>query len=97
MLTIHAGEVGRHPATMQDVLKSAADQDSMIVRVTSENLLFLEDSSPASRVRAFEWLSTRGLAPAGYDPLGPARQRRAALERALAPATQPVAREAGHE
>jgi hypothetical protein len=46
----------------------------------------LEDSSPASRVRAFDWLTARGRAPAGYDPLGTPRQRRAALEHGLSTA-----------
>jgi len=35
----------------------------------------------ASRVRALDWLAARGLAPAGYDPLGDPAQRRAALEK----------------
>jgi hypothetical protein len=42
-------------------------------------------------VRAFDWLRARDKAPADYDPLSPLKQRRAALEKALAaPATQPA-------
>ena len=45
--------------------------------------MYLEDSSPSARVRAYDWLAARGRAPQGYEPLGPARERRRALDAAL--------------
>jgi hypothetical protein len=56
-------------------------------RIMAENIIFLEDNSPASRVRAYDWLKARGKAPAGFDPLGPARERRIALDKAANPPT----------
>jgi hypothetical protein len=85
-LAAHAGEAGRHPSSMQQVLRQASSRADVDNRLLAENLIFLEDSSPASRVRAYDWLTARGHAPAGYDPLGPPRQRRQALEAGLAAA-----------
>ena len=92
VLVSFAGEAGRNAASVEEVGKSLASRAEFETRLVSENMIFLEDSSPASRVRAFDWLASRGRAPAGYDPLGPARQRRDALERTLhaAPATVPA-------
>ena len=44
-----------------------------------ENRIYLEDNSPASRVRAYDWLKARGAAPKGFDPLANPRDRREAL------------------
>ena len=52
------------------------------LRLVEENFIYLEDISPASRSRAFDWLAARDLAPSGYDPLAPIETRREALERA---------------
>jgi len=82
VLTIHAGEAGRSPGSMSDVMKGVRSKDDLHARLQAENLLFLEDSQPASRVRAFDWLASRGLAPANFDPLGRPRARRLALEAA---------------
>jgi len=57
-------------------------------RVIAENLIYLEDASPASRVRAYDWLQSRGRAPAGFDPLGTPRERRDALEKARSAAAE---------
>jgi hypothetical protein len=46
--------------------------------------VYLEDASPAARVRAYDWLNGKNLAPAGYDPLGSNKDRRAALDKATA-------------
>jgi hypothetical protein len=43
----------------------------------------LADMSPSARVRAYEWLVAQGQAPAGYDPLAPAQERRRVLNRNL--------------
>jgi hypothetical protein len=48
-------------------------------KLTAENRILLEDASPASRLRAYDWLAVRGLAPAGFDPFGSLAERRAAL------------------
>jgi hypothetical protein len=91
VLARHCGEAGRHPASLQEILKNASSPKDLQMRLIAENLIYLEDSSPASRVRAFDWLSAMHQAPQGFDPLAPVNQRREALERALtaaAPTTQ---------
>jgi hypothetical protein len=90
VLTEHLGEPGRHAASLDDVMHGAASRQDLDQRLVAENFIYLEDSSPASRVRAFNWLQARHIAPAGFDPLAPAKQRRKALDQALSapPATQ---------
>jgi hypothetical protein len=87
VLTLYAGEAGRHDASMEEVLRGLTSRADLEARLIGENLIFLEDGSPASRVRAFDWLAARGRAPAGYDPLGSPRQRRAAMDKAIASGT----------
>ena len=94
VLATHAGEAGRHQSSIEEVGKAAhihADYESLLQQ---ENMIFLEDSSPSARARAFDWLQARGKAPAGYDPLGGDKDRRTALERFVLglppPATQPA-------
>ncbi len=82
ILAIHAGEAGRSSDTLREVMAGASSEQDLQNRLATENYIFLQDSSPAARVRALDWLRTRGLAPAGFDPLGAARDRRAALEKA---------------
>jgi hypothetical protein len=82
ILTNHTGEVGRHPSSLDDVLKAVSSRQQLDNRLVAENMIFLEDSSPASRVRAYDWLSARRLAPAGYDPLASGKARRDALQKA---------------
>jgi hypothetical protein len=79
-LASHAGEAGRHPSSMQQILNHVSSRDEFNNRLLAENLIFLEDTSPASRVRAFDWLTACGQAPAGFDPLGTPKERRHALE-----------------
>jgi hypothetical protein len=86
VLARHAGEAGRHPGALDDALKTSRNGNEFDLRLIAENYIYLEDSSPASRVRAFDWLQARGHAPETYDPLAPPKQRRAALEKALTPA-----------
>jgi hypothetical protein len=83
VLSARAGEAGRHSGALDESLKIAANRQEFALRLIAENYIYLEDSSPASRVRAYDWLVARDRAPAGYDPLGSPRERRAALERAL--------------
>ena len=82
VLSTHMGEAGRHPSSFEEVGRAAAGRADFDNRLVAENLIYLEDSSPSARVRAFDWLRGRGKAPAGYDPLGEPRDRRAALDRA---------------
>jgi hypothetical protein len=103
VLSTYAGEAGRRPASLEEMLRGGiSSREALDARLISENLIYLDDSSPAARVRALQWLESRGRAPAGYDPLAPSRQRRDALERAMEetaraatrPATQPATRPA---
>jgi hypothetical protein len=90
VLTQHAGEAGRHAGSLDEVMRGTGNRQDLENKLTAENFIFLEDSSPASRVRAFDWLRARGRAPAGYEPLGNMKDRREALERSLAaPASAP--------
>lgn len=82
VLSTYAGEAGRRSASLEELVRGTNSRASLETRLITENLIFLEDSSPSSRVRALDWLAARGRAPAGYDPLGPPRNRREALERA---------------
>ena len=86
VLTQFAGEAARHSAALDEIAHGMSSQADLHNRIIAQNLVFLTDSSPAARVRAFDWLSARHLAPASYDPLGPARERRIAIDKA---ATQP--------
>jgi hypothetical protein len=82
ILAERAGQAGRNTGTLQEVLSNATSRQDMENRLAAENYIFLEDSSPAARVRAFDWLAAGHLAPPGYKPLAPAKERRAALEKA---------------
>jgi hypothetical protein len=83
VLLRHAGQAALGVGAVQELLASAKGRSDFEQRVQAENLVALEDSSPAARVRAFDWLTARGKAPADYDPLGPPNQRRAALNKAM--------------
>ncbi len=76
------GELGRSPASLIDVVLKAKSLDEFHAAIAAENRILLEDSHPATRVRAFDWLAARGLAPASYDPLASDDERDAALEAA---------------
>jgi hypothetical protein len=84
VLTQHFGEPGRHSAAVDEVMRGAASRHDLELRLGSENYIYLEDSSPAARVRAYQWLWARKLAPKNYDPLGSPKQRRQALDQAVA-------------
>lgn len=74
------GELGRSPAALAEVASRATSLAEFSASLATENRVLLEDSHPAARVRAYDWLAARGLAPKGYDPLGSVEERRAALE-----------------
>lgn len=75
------GEVGRDLPALARFAAASATRADLDRRLEAEHLICLDDSSPSARVRAFDWLAARNAAPAGYDPLGPAKQRRAAVEK----------------
>jgi hypothetical protein len=79
LLLERAGEAGRWPDLALDALDESGDAQALAARFERENLIFLEDADPAARVRAWDWLAARGLAPAGFDPLASSAERRAAL------------------
>lgn len=83
VLTRHTGEAGRHDSSLAPVVKNLQSRADLDNRLIAENLIYLEDNSPAARVRAYDFLQSKGKAPAGFDPLGSPRERRAALEKAL--------------
>ena len=91
ILALHLGQVGRQVAAIERVLKRSRDLASFARRLVEENYAFLEDNLPQARARSLEWLAARGLAPAGYDPLAPPRERRAALEKAALDSERPPA------
>jgi hypothetical protein len=83
LLVRHLGEVGRHPALMEELLLESDGVTRMAEHVVEENLILLEDSAPAARLRAFDWLTLKGRAPEGYHPLAPRKERQTALRKAL--------------
>jgi hypothetical protein len=83
------GACGRNLGTFFGLAESSGSLDELERRLRVENHDLLEDSSPAVRARAFEWLAARGLAPPGYDPLAPGDSRRAALDAEAAKGERP--------
>lgn len=82
VVSTYLGEVARRPSIMEELLESSGSRESFDTRLHVENVISLEDEMPSSRVRAFNWLNRRGLAPNGYDPLAAAHARREALSQA---------------
>jgi hypothetical protein len=81
ILTRHLGEVGRDPLAMEDLLLGGRPLAELRQEVIAMNREYLHYPAASTRVRAFDWLKVRELEPPGYDPLGPAATRRAALTR----------------
>ncbi len=79
MLLRHAGEVGRYPGLVRDLILRSTSLTAFRAKLIDENRLFLEDSNPGARVRALDWLATMDLAPAEFDPLAGTTERRKAL------------------
>lgn len=70
-------------AELRRMLQQCADCDAFARALRDENLAALDDRSAAVRVRAHDWLALHGGALPGFDPLGPAKERRAVLRRCL--------------
>jgi hypothetical protein len=82
----HTGAAGRLPTVLEDALEGSRDLASFEKAVVDANRDALEDVNAAARVRAFDWLSARGLAPEKFDPLADEEARRHALAAAAAEA-----------
>jgi hypothetical protein len=80
VLLRYAGEVGRNGPLLMGLMLESSGVADLASRIRDENILFLEDNAPSSRVRAFDWLLLRGEAPEGYRPFDERATRRAALE-----------------
>lgn len=83
VLALHAGDVARRPDAILELLKQVGNSDALADRLIAENIIALEDSSPAARARAYDWLAARDRAPADFDPFADARSRRAAIDKAM--------------
>jgi hypothetical protein len=79
VLARHLGEVGRDPVALVELVREARPLAEMQADVAAMNLEYLHYPSPSARVRAFDWLRVHEAAPVGFDPLGPAAERSAAL------------------
>ena len=75
----HTGEAGRYASALEQAVVATPNHAAFVQALVLENRIFLEDTNPSARVRAFDWLAGRNLAPADYDPLAPRDERRAAL------------------
>lgn len=87
LLIRHTGQAARQPTSLRELAANATSLLDLQGMVEIENLLFLQDSAPSARVRAYDWLRSRDRAPAGFDLLGPTDERRAAIQKALESAT----------
>ena len=87
VLARHAGQVGTDLPLLAELAEQAADAETWRASIEAENQIFLEDSSPAARGRAYDWLAARGQAPPGYYPLDTAKKRRTALAALLEAST----------
>jgi hypothetical protein len=85
VLLAYTGEAGRHASSLEEICNGLTNSAELQRRLIAENTQYLEDGSPAARVRAYDWLRAREKAPPGYDPLASPRERRDALEKALHP------------
>lgn len=95
LLIRHAGQAGMNSGSVAEILANEKTREGFEAHVMSENLIYLEDSSPAARVRAYDWLAARGKAPAGYNPLGTPRECEAALEKMYESMSQQASQNGG--
>ena len=57
VLLAHTGEAGRNGSSMTEILSDLSDRKELDSRLVAENMQYLEDSSPAARIRSYDWLS----------------------------------------
>ncbi len=79
LLIRRTGEIGRYPGILEDAVLASTSIATFYARVFEENMIALEDSSPSSRVRSYDWLSDMGTKIPDYDPLDSSAKRRTAL------------------
>lgn len=84
ILLMHAGEVGRLAILVRQIASQSGSLEAFKLRIELENWIFLEDSNPGARVRAFDWLERNGADMGAYDPLAEESERRLQLARARA-------------
>jgi hypothetical protein len=90
VLARYAGEAARNAGSLDELMR-VRGRDQLRSRLIAENFTYLEDTSPSARVRAYDWLKSHGRAPAKYDPLGPPRERSAAIDAAMTAAAASAA------
>ncbi|MEQ8767646.1 MAG: hypothetical protein RL885_27330 [Planctomycetota bacterium] len=83
ILVRRLGAAGRDISAIGELMANAKGLETFQRDVIDENWLRLESSSPADRMRAYDWLKRLGQAPADYDPLSDRAARRAALRAAM--------------
>lgn len=79
LLGLHFGEAGHYPGRLRDAALACEDRAAFLDRIVALHLEFLESANPATRVNATDWLDSQGRGVPGYDPVGRAEERRAAL------------------
>ena len=94
VLARYAGEAARNAGSLEELLR-AQGREQLRARLIAENFMYLGDASPSARVRAYDWLKSRGRAPTNYDPLAPPKERSAALDAALTAASSSAAAQTG--
>jgi len=90
------GAVALDPGALDLLLDEATDGPALDAGLLRENLRALAGRQAAMRLRATEWLAARGTTVPGYDPLGEASGRAAALAQFMVPG-QPTAANANPE
>jgi len=78
-LVVHIGAPARPAAPLEQIAAATRDLADLDRRLIEENRRALSDPDATDRVRAYDWLSDRELAPADFDPLGSLDERRRAL------------------
>ncbi len=81
-MALHLGEAAWHASSLDEISRNLASRQDYRLRVIKENLIYLEDTSPADRLTAYDWLQTHHLAPPNYNPLAGHQARNAALNQA---------------
>ena len=83
VLSLHLGEAAYHSSSLDQIAGALGSRRLFERQIIAENYIYLQDTSPADRIGAFDWLNRRGWAPPGYHPLGPINRRNAALDKAV--------------
>ncbi|MGC8541523.1 MAG: hypothetical protein ACP5QA_12970, partial [Phycisphaerae bacterium] len=81
-MALHLGEAAWHASSLDEIARNLDSRRDYRLRVIKENLIYLEDTSPADRLTAYDWLQTHHLAPPNYNPLAGNQARNTALEKA---------------